>query len=596
MSDRRQFEIFSLNKAIYRVHTKILIADNASKDYGRVVINENRFIKSKDIKGRIKDLNGNVLRKLKKKDIRKAQFSPGSVLYSENAYTWADLSHYETPYIVELNYEVQYKSLFFWPDWRPRQNIPVKTAQYSVVLHNPQISFRYYPIGITDPPDTLHQAGQVIYSWVLNDIPARLNETHLPPEHQLQTGILFSPNRFRLGASQAIFKTWQDVANWYYRLASGRYTLPEEAREFVKSIVAQGLSREQIIEQLYQWLQTNTRYVAIYLDIGGWQPNPAESVFTNKYGDCKDLSTLMISMLKEAGIPAYPALMRTRDTGIVFTDFPASQFNHVLVSIPDSADTLWLECTADFCAAGYLPFSREDTDVLLVKPNQAEIVHIPLSPAEDNAMQSLLKGEIAYGGSLLLEGEISYTGNQGNYFRQNWIPQKNDQRLDWLREDILGQNVSKFELKSYHTANIDSNLNQPVKLSFKGRVSNFAVVSSGRIFINPNLLNRVSRRAVPADDERVYPYYYHYAYSDFDSIEIELPHGYRLESAPQPKAIQNSYGEYRTQYRITDNKIFYSRRHKVKTPRIPVEGYPQWRAFLKKVSKNDNSSFVFKKR
>ena len=39
--------------------------------------------------------------------------------------------------------------------------------------------------------------------------------------------------------------------------------------------------------------------------IGGWQANHAADIFRNRYGDCKDKTTLLIAMLHVAGIDAY---------------------------------------------------------------------------------------------------------------------------------------------------------------------------------------------------------------------------------------------------------------------------------------------------
>ena len=102
----------------------------------------------------------------------------------------------------------------------------------------------------------------------------------------------------------------------------------------------------------------------------------------------------MVTMLNEAGIQAYPALTRTRDNGPLISDFPSNQFNHVIGFVPLSADTIWLECTADLVPAGELPSSVEGCEVLVVKNDSGELVKTPESNASENGWTSLVEGEL----------------------------------------------------------------------------------------------------------------------------------------------------------------------------------------------------------
>jgi transglutaminase-like putative cysteine protease len=54
------------------------------------------------------------------------------------------------------------------------------------------------------------------------------------------------------------------------------------------------------------WMKKNIRYVAVYLSI---IPNDAATVLKNKFGDCKDKTTLMLALLAATGIAAEPALI-----------------------------------------------------------------------------------------------------------------------------------------------------------------------------------------------------------------------------------------------------------------------------------------------
>ncbi len=48
----------------------------------------------------------------------------------------------------------------------------------------------------------------------------------------------------------------------------------------------------------------NIRYVAVYLGNGGLEPNSAQSILDNHYGDCKDHVTILEALLAAKASPA----------------------------------------------------------------------------------------------------------------------------------------------------------------------------------------------------------------------------------------------------------------------------------------------------
>src|SRR5574342_1196313 len=103
--------------------------------------------------------------------------------------------------------------------------------------------------------------------------------------------------------------SWQDFGKFIYALKQGRDELPPEIKQKVHELTDGIADTKEKINVLYGYMQKNTRYVSIQLGIGGWQPFDAKYVAKKGYGDCKALSNYMYSILKEAGIKSYYAVI-----------------------------------------------------------------------------------------------------------------------------------------------------------------------------------------------------------------------------------------------------------------------------------------------
>jgi hypothetical protein len=91
------------------------------------------------------------------------------------------------------------------------------------------------------------------------------------------------------------------------------------------------------LSRITEYIQKNVRYFIVERGIGGLQANHAADIYRNRYGDCKDKTTLLISMLQVAGIHAfYMPVDDRRD--IVDPDAPSLDGNHMITAIEIPAD------------------------------------------------------------------------------------------------------------------------------------------------------------------------------------------------------------------------------------------------------------------
>ena len=96
------------------------------------------------------------------------------------------------------------------------------------------------------------------------------------------------------------------------------------------------IARWDRIRAVAEFVQRDIVYLSITLDkdyLAGCRPHRASQVLRDRYGDCKDKATLMISMLRAIGENAHPVLLTAGDPSAVAFDWPSLEFNHMIVAM-----------------------------------------------------------------------------------------------------------------------------------------------------------------------------------------------------------------------------------------------------------------------
>lgn len=91
--------------------------------------------------------------------------------------------------------------------------------------------------------------------------------------------------------------TWDDHASVYTGLSWPRLTANPEIKATVTELTQTCRTDLEKIQAIASYDRNSLTYVAIAVGVGGYQPHAAQEVFKNRYGDCKDMSALLVCML-----------------------------------------------------------------------------------------------------------------------------------------------------------------------------------------------------------------------------------------------------------------------------------------------------------
>jgi transglutaminase-like putative cysteine protease/tetratricopeptide (TPR) repeat protein len=343
--------------------------------------------------------------------------------------------------VVEQDIEVSSKHLLTGmldSDYFGRSNTPVRLAR-AYFEYPTELPFRYTAYLLADLKTTKTEKDGVVQLTLEKGplLPLDENEPMLPPDVPRQPHIVFSTAQ-----------SWKDLALEYDRIVEERIghadvgSLAKNAREGAND-------RAQTIERLVRALHREVRYTGVEFGDAALIPARPEETLKRKYGDCKDKSALLVSLLRAAGIPSYLALLATGPGEDVKAEHPGmGKFDHAIVYVPGTPD-LWIDATAENLPAGFLPSMDQGRRALVIRPETVGLSLIPeAASAADVTVETREFFLPDYGKARVVE-TTEGTGNADANLRESYgsadAEQLRKNLAKYMREEYIADSALKIE-------------------------------------------------------------------------------------------------------------------------------------------------------
>ncbi|WP_132055122.1 DUF3857 domain-containing transglutaminase family protein [Pseudocnuella soli] len=591
-----RIELVSSNKTVVRRTYAITVLDRDGAGFAALEEPYDKLKSVRSIDGWLYDAAGNELRKLKTKEIEDRSAISNISIYEDSRVKRHSFGAPAYPYTVVYDVEVQYNHSFYLESWYPQEaeNVSVMDSRFSVVTPA-AYNLRFKAVNYSGAPQVTTEGSKQVRTWQVKNLKPIVRPFAAPLWQEMATIVYLAPSEFQIEGFNGVMSSWQDLGAFHAQLNKGRDMLPPNIQAEVVRITTGLKTDREKAEALYKYLQQNTRYISIQLGIGGWQPFEASFVAQKGYGDCKALSNYMYSLLKAAGIKSHYAIIRagnSKEARNILEDFPMKQSNHVILCVPLQRDSLWLECTSQTESAGYLGSFTGNRKALLVDEAGGRLVNTPRYGLAENLQLRTITGK--------LDGE---TGNlQATVVTQFAAIQQDE------KQQVLEQ-TTKEELKKSLNEDLGLATYDVVNFSYEQKrgalphiverldlaVNRYATVSGKRLFILPNLLNKAGSPYI-AEPERKFDFFFDLSYRDVDSVAIELPEGYTLEALPAPVSLKTDFGLFKSEVKLTGNKLLYRREREQYAGRYKPEKSADIAQFYAAMHKADNARVVFVKK
>src|SRR5262249_12812743 len=204
------------------------------------------------------------------------------------------------------------------------------------------------------------------------------------------------------------FKSYHEMGLAYAAATLAKAVATPEIAALADAITKGIDDRRQQAMAIDAWMKKNIRYVAVYLGLGRVVPNDAAAVLRNKYGDCKDKTTLMAALLSAKGIASEPVLINLGPAYTLPQPPTLVALNHVILYLPDF--DLYDDPTLILASFGVLAAEAYDNRVVRIASEGAERARTPAMKADDHVTHATSHITVAADGTVKGETEMRNSG------------------------------------------------------------------------------------------------------------------------------------------------------------------------------------------
>ncbi|MBU2949131.1 DUF3857 domain-containing protein [Tamlana agarivorans] len=365
-------------------------------------------------------------------------------------------------------------------------------------------------------------------SYDLLNIPALKEEPYVSNIDNYRSGVKYELSYTHYPNSSVDYysTTWEDVVKTIYESSSFGDEL-DKSGYYEKDIdaligsISDPVKRAYLIFDFVKSRMKWNNYHSFYTNQG------VKSAYKDHVGNVAEINLMLTSMLRYAGLRAYPVLVSTRSHGIPI--FPTREgYNYVVSCIRFPEGDMLLDATNKYAVPNVLPTKALNWQGRMISEHGGSTL-IDLYPKEKSKNTIFMMAKLKEDGSIEGACRTMKTTHKALEFRENYIGVNLDDYLERLENKYDGMEISDYAVKN------DLDLSQPVRESYKFVKENQADIIGDKIYFSPMFFLRDTQNPFKLEN-REYPVDFAYPSVTSCKIIVSIPEGYKIESIPEAGA------------------------------------------------------------
>lgn len=509
--------------------------------------------------------------------------------------------------VVACETEVHLRPYIDAEDWQIQAPIPVVDEALDLVLapgrHYSDSWSRYAPVKPVEMGDNHLR-------WEIKDMPALdLENIHAAPPWEAlaaRMSVMWGDSSVNGAQNQ-----WKAIGQWMNTLEANRPDPTPEITAKANELTDGAPDLYTKLSRITSYIQKNVRYFIVVKGIGGFQAHYAADIYRNRYGDCKDKTTLLISMLQAVGIHAY-YLHVDSERGVIDPAAPSLIGNHMIAAIelPEGEkDPRLMARVTTSSGKSLLIFDPTDqeTPVGLIRGELqgaygnladgagSQVLQMPVLPPVSAGLSR--KGTFTLTADGALAGDIEDVFTGVDAARERGILLEKDTReVRKSLEEGLSSDLASLALNEYEFHD-GTELDKPVALELRVSDAGYAHVAGALLLLRPRVVGSDARVVsdVMESKARKFPIEIGHPGEWRDSFDIALPNGFVVDEIPDPVNLDMDFASYHASVTAKSSLLHYERDYVVRQVEVPASRAADFRKFESAIEEDEQAAAVLKK-
>ena len=488
---------------------------------------------------------------------------------------------------THLDYKIsvggpEFSMPFYFQTW-----LPCTKTQYTVRFPKEvEIDFRYFnceKFHVTLNKTT--KGLENIWTWECENVPDfKYEYDAMDSRYFLPHIYVFVKNYPVKGSTKNVLGTADDLFNLYKGYVHGLNEKPSPLLQHIAdSLTAGKINDYEKIKAIYYWVEEHIKYVAFESGMGGFIPRQADSICQKRYGDCKDMASIITALLHHAGIPAYLGWIGTRTLPYLYSDAPFPIIdNHMIAVVPWKDEFLFLDGTGNRLQLGYpSDFIQEKEVFTMIDSLHYKIIPVPVMPPSASLMSDSIHCRLD-GTRLVGTGIYMATGYLAEFVSGSMLVRDADEQKKFI-ESYLEIGSNKFRLDSFRVISM-INRDSTLIIKYDFSVADYAIKSGNDLYVNLFFEKPYKNDVIDTSSEKL-DKSYRYESSRYIHYSFDVPAGYAVKKLPS--GFESSYAYFPYSVRIFQTPkqldlIFKAQRNYL---RLPASEFPAYNKNLSVLTK-----------
>lgn len=571
--------------------------------YGSKTIFYSSFENISDINARtllpIKKGNKVKYDEIKVDNIEETNIMVGGVFYSDYKQKKVVFPSANPGSITRINYRENIKdphmlSPFYFSTYAPTQQAELKVT----VPKNIMISYKV--LGENSEAITFSQTeegGLNIYKWTAKNIAKIEREPNAPDHSYFSPHVIVFINKVldtEGNVTQNVLTDTEDLYNWYISLVKDVNTSTDSSlKKLVADLTANAANDTEKASRIFAWVQNNIKYIAFEDGLGGLIPREANDILIKKYGDCKDMSSITVQMLREAGVPAYLTWIGTRDKPYTYQDVPSPiADNHMIACAKLNGQFVFLDATG-----GYMPFGVptsmiQGKEALIgISPDKYEVLQVPIMEKQKNTETENVE---LYIEERQLKGKanVRLTGYKKTFAEYDRNKAKSDADKNYFSRRFQKGSNKFIAVLSSEKGYFEPE--KPIEIDYDFEIPDYVKIAGDKMYVNLNLDKRyknanldLKKRKTARESE--------FKYIEQHTYTLKIPEGYTVEYLPPNNQYNSNLFGFAISYRESKGSIIVEQQVYCDFLLLDKKNFTDWNDMMQKMDNTYQEVLVFKK-